>query len=171
MLKLKLEYLGGRLMWRVDSLEKILILGKAEGKRRRGNRGWDVWMATLTQWTWVWANFKRQWSTGKPGVLQFRGCKRFRHDLMAEQQQIRLWVSTSGVHMWGMRAYSKYSRKLRKEMKTLLLYSSYLVFPLVFNRSSLSLIKNGTWGLFLSKFAIEESIKSAIKGQKVKPIM
>jgi len=38
MLKLKLEYFG-HLMRRVDSLEKILMLGKSEGKRRRGSRG------------------------------------------------------------------------------------------------------------------------------------
>ena len=35
-----------------------------------GNRGWDDWMVSSTQWTWVWANSKRQWRTGKPGVLQ-----------------------------------------------------------------------------------------------------
>ena len=34
------------------------------------DRGWDGWMASLTQWTWVWANSERQWKTGKPGVLQ-----------------------------------------------------------------------------------------------------
>ena len=34
-----------------DSLEKTLILGKIEGKRRRGNKGLDGWMASLTQWT------------------------------------------------------------------------------------------------------------------------
>ena len=33
------------------------------------NRGWDGWMVSLTQWTWVWANSRRQWRTGKPGVL------------------------------------------------------------------------------------------------------
>ena len=38
MLKLKLQYFG-HLMWRVDSLKKTLILGKMEGRRRRGNRG------------------------------------------------------------------------------------------------------------------------------------
>ena len=38
MLKLKLEYFG-HLMQGVDSLEKILMLGKSEGKRRRGSRG------------------------------------------------------------------------------------------------------------------------------------
>ena len=38
MLKLKLQYFG-HLMGRVDSLEKTLMLGKTEGKERRGNRG------------------------------------------------------------------------------------------------------------------------------------
>ena len=42
----------GHLMWRADSLEKILILWKIEGRKRRGNRGWDCWMASPTQWTW-----------------------------------------------------------------------------------------------------------------------
>ena len=34
-----------------------------------GTRRWDGWMASLTQWTWVWANSRRQWRTGKPGML------------------------------------------------------------------------------------------------------
>ena len=55
MLKLKLQYFG-HLMWRVDSFEKTLMLGKTEGRRRRGDRGGDDWMASLTQWTWVWVD-------------------------------------------------------------------------------------------------------------------
>ena len=51
MLKLKLQYFG-HLMGRTDSLEKTLLLGKIEGKRR-SNRGWDGWMASMTRWTWV----------------------------------------------------------------------------------------------------------------------
>ena len=54
-MKLKLQYLG-HLMWRADSLEKTLMLGKIEGRRGRGDRGQDGWMASLTQWTWVWAS-------------------------------------------------------------------------------------------------------------------
>ena len=57
LLKLKLQYFG-YLMQRADSLEKAPMLGKIEG-RRRGNRGWDGWMASLTQWTWIWANSGR----------------------------------------------------------------------------------------------------------------
>ena len=39
----------------------------------------------LTQWTWVWANSRRQWRTEKPGILQFVGSQRVRHDLETEQ--------------------------------------------------------------------------------------
>ena len=52
MLKLKLQYFG-HLMWRVDSLEKTLMLGGIGGRRRRDNRGWDGWMASLTKWARV----------------------------------------------------------------------------------------------------------------------
>ena len=38
-------------------------------------RGWDYWMASPTQWTWVWASLGSWWWTGKPGVLQSMGCK------------------------------------------------------------------------------------------------
>ena len=43
-----------------------------EGRKAKGeggNRGWDVWMASPTQWTWVWARSRRWWGTGKPDVL------------------------------------------------------------------------------------------------------
>ena len=75
MLKLKLQYFG-HLIWRTDSLEKTMMLGKTEGKRRRDARGWDGWMASLTQWTWVWANSGSWWWTGRPGVLQSMGSQR-----------------------------------------------------------------------------------------------
>ena len=58
MLKLKLQYFG-HLMPRANSLDKTLILGKIEGRKRRGYRGWDGWMASPTQWTWVWINSRR----------------------------------------------------------------------------------------------------------------
>ena len=44
------------------------------------NRGWDVWMASPTQWTWVWAKFCSLWWTGKPGVPQPMGLEKVRHD-------------------------------------------------------------------------------------------
>ena len=50
MLKLKLQYFG-HLIRRADLLEKILMLGKIEGRRRRGWQRRDGWMASPTQWT------------------------------------------------------------------------------------------------------------------------
>ena len=72
MLKLKLHYFG-HLMQRADSLEKTLLMGKIEGRRRGDDRGWAGWMPSPTQWTWVWANSGRWWRTGKPGMLLFMG--------------------------------------------------------------------------------------------------
>ena len=57
MLKLKFQYFG-HLMQRADSLEKTLMLGKTEGKRRMGQQRMR-WFDGTTQWTWVWAYFRR----------------------------------------------------------------------------------------------------------------
>ena len=56
-----------------------------------GDRGWDNWMASSTQQTWVWANCRRWGRTGKPGVLQSMGL------------QSRTWLSnwtTAAVPKW-----------------------------------------------------------------------
>ena len=81
-LKLKIQYFG-HLMRRVDSLEKTLMLGKIEGRRRRG-QGWDGWMTSPTQWIWVWVDSGSWWWTGRPDVLQFMGSQRVRHDWATE---------------------------------------------------------------------------------------
>ena len=48
------------------------------------DRGWDGWMVSLTQWTWVWVNSGSWWWTGRPGMLQFAGSQRVRHDWATE---------------------------------------------------------------------------------------
>ena len=78
MLKLKLQYFG-YLMRRTDSLEKTLMLG-GEGD----SRGWDGWMASPTEWTWVWVSSGSWWWTGRPCVLQSMGLKRVRHNWATE---------------------------------------------------------------------------------------
>ena len=55
MLKLKFQYFG-HLMPRNDSFEKTLMLGKIEGRRRRGRQRMNVWMASLTWWIWICAS-------------------------------------------------------------------------------------------------------------------
>ena len=72
MLKLKRQYFG-HLMQRFDSFEKTLMLGEGD------NRGWDGWMASTTQWTWVWLNSRNWWWTERPGILWFMGSERIGH--------------------------------------------------------------------------------------------
>ena len=86
-LRLKLQYFG-HLMQRVNSWERTLMLGKTEDRRtRRGDRGWDGWMISPVQRTWVWTNSRRWWRKGKPGVLQSMGMQRVGYDLATEQQK------------------------------------------------------------------------------------
>ena len=69
MLKLKLQYFGQELThWKRPWCWERL---KAEGEG--DDRGWDGWMASPTQWTWVWVSSGSWWWTGKPGVLQSMG--------------------------------------------------------------------------------------------------
>ena len=108
MLKLKLQYFG-HLMWRTDSLEKTLMLVKnwltgkdpdaceelTHWKRpwrwerlkaggEEDDRGWDGWMASLTQWTWVWASSGSWWWRGKPSLLQSMASQRVGHNWATE---------------------------------------------------------------------------------------
>ena len=72
-------------MWRDDSFEKTLMWEK---KLRAGgegdDRGWDGWMASPTQWTWVWLDSGSWWWTGRPGILQSMGSQRVGHDWVTE---------------------------------------------------------------------------------------
>ena len=71
--------------WVLGILEEQHSFKRARGEG--GNRGWDVWMASRTQWTWVWMSSRRLWRTGKPGVLRFMGSQRVGHNWATEQQQ------------------------------------------------------------------------------------
>ena len=82
-LKLKLQYFG-HLMWRNDSVEKTLMLGKIEVRGKGDDRGWDSWMASPTRWTWVWVSPGSWWWTGKPSMLQSMGSQRVRHNWVTE---------------------------------------------------------------------------------------
>ena len=68
------------LVWRTGSLEKTLILERLMAGGEGDDKEWDGWMASLTQWTWVWISSANWWWTGKPRVLQSMGSRRVRYD-------------------------------------------------------------------------------------------
>ena len=88
MLKLKLQCFG-HLMWRANSLgkKKPWCWERLKTKQEGGSRRWGGWMASPSQWTWIWAKSGRQWRTEEPDLLPSMGLQRVRHDLAPEQQQ------------------------------------------------------------------------------------
>ena len=64
--------------------ERLRAGGEGDG------RGWDGWVASSIQWTWVWANSGRRWRTGKLGVLKSMGSQRVRRDWATERQYLIL---------------------------------------------------------------------------------
>jgi len=82
LVKLKLQYFG-HMMWRADWLEKTLILGKIEGRKRRG---WQRmrWLDGITgSWKWIWVNSGSWWWTGGLECCSSWG-HRVRHDWASE---------------------------------------------------------------------------------------
>ena len=82
MLKLELQYFG-HLMQRVDSFEKTLMLGKIEGRRRRGRQRMR-WLDGITDAMDVGLVELREFNSGRPGMLWFMGSQRVRHDWTTE---------------------------------------------------------------------------------------
>ena len=73
------------ILWWPDVKSWLIWKDPDAGKDWRQEKGMtDGWMASLTQWTWVWVNSRRWWWTGRPGVLQFMGLQRVGHDWATE---------------------------------------------------------------------------------------
>ena len=83
MLKLKLQYFG-HLIRRTDSLERPWFWERLKAGGEGDDRGWDGWMASPTQWIWVWINSRSWCWTGKLGMLQSMGQQRVGHDSATE---------------------------------------------------------------------------------------
>ena len=76
MLKLKLQYLA---TW-CEDLKRSWFWKRLKVGGEGDDRGWDGWMASPTQWPWVWVNSGNWWWTGRPGMLQSMGSQRVGHD-------------------------------------------------------------------------------------------
>ena len=83
MLKLKFQNFG-HLMQEQTHWKRPWCWERLKAGGEEGDREWDGWMASPSQWTWVWAN-SRRWRTGKPGMLQFMGLQRVGYNLATEQ--------------------------------------------------------------------------------------
>ena len=82
-LKLKLQYLT---TWceELTHLKRLWCWERLRAGGEGDNRGWDGWMASLTQWSRVWVDSGSWWWIGRPGVLQFMGSQRVSHDRVTE---------------------------------------------------------------------------------------
>ena len=89
-----------KILWPPDAKKWLTRKNPDAGRLKVGegdNRGWDGWMASPIQWTWVWVSSRSRWWTGKPGVLQPTGHK-VGHDSATELN----WNETQGVPHWTM---------------------------------------------------------------------
>ena len=83
-LMLKLQYFGHLMQKQLTHWKRPWCWERLRAGGELDNRGWDGWMATPTQWTWVWASFGSWWWTRKPGMLHSKGLQRVGHDWVAE---------------------------------------------------------------------------------------
>ena len=75
------------LIWSNDVNSGLIGKDPDVGKdwsQKKGVTGWHGWRASPMQWTWTWANSRRQWGTRRPGVLQSMGLWRVRHNLVTQ---------------------------------------------------------------------------------------
>ena len=128
------------MLWPPDVQSQLIGNDPDAGKRLKaggegGDRGRDGWVASPSQWTWVWANSGRYWRTGKPGVLQSMGSQRVGHNLATEQP----------LNKWTLRLFIYYYS---------VCYNSFLLlFILLFTLLQIWLIgASSSWRLCLYFF-------------------
>ena len=99
-LKLKLQYLA-TCCAELSHWKRPWCWERLKAGGEGDDRGWDSWMASPTQWTWVWVNSVSWWWTGRPGVLQSMGSQRVGHYWVSELNWTELIPTTSQVpHKW-----------------------------------------------------------------------
>ena len=90
MLKLKLQYTLATWCEELTHLKRPWCWERLKAGGDGDDRGWDGWMASPSQRTWVWVNSGSWLWTGRPGVLQSMGSKRFIHNWAIELNWMEL---------------------------------------------------------------------------------
>ena len=95
--------------------------GKDWRREEKGvDRGWDGWMASPTQWTWVWVNSGNWWWTGRLGILQSMGSQRVRHDwvtILNWTEGARRYMVTEKITMASKTESGQTSKDLKIKAK------------------------------------------------------
>ena len=95
------------ILWPPDVKNWLIGKDPDAGKKLKAggegdDRGWDGWIALLTQWTWVWPNSGRWWRTGKAGVLQSLGSQWVGHNWVTEQLTLKSLLFIWSLYLLGI---------------------------------------------------------------------
>ena len=103
-LKLKLNTLA---TWceQLTHLKRPWCWQRLKVRGEENDRGWDGYMASLTQWTWVWVNSRSWWWTGRPGMLQCIGLQRVGHYCVTELNWTEFHIYSSYNMVIGKSMY------------------------------------------------------------------
>ena len=113
----------GHLMWITDSFERSWCWERLKAGGKGDDREWDGWMASLTQWTWVWVSSRSWWWTGRPGMLQSMGSQRVRHDWATELNWTELRIQLNLTRSYNSSGVFWFvSSRLPKKQESCLLY-------------------------------------------------
>ena len=134
------------ILWTPDSKSWLIWKDPDAGKDLRQEEkkttGWDRWMASPTQWTWVWVDSGSWWWTGRPGVLQSMGSQRVRHDWPTELNWTELtWLPTFYLSL--EKSKKSYWKKLLRYNVTC--YINGKSFVLSNRKNSTQTLKNSIW--------------------------
>ena len=112
-LKLKLHYFG-HLCEELTHLKRSWCWERLKAGGEGANRGWDSWMASPTQWAWIWASFGSWWWTGKPGMLQSMGLQSW--------TRLRNWIGLNIPASPKWSDYLTWPRRLPQDLAGMTLF-------------------------------------------------